>query len=382
MKSVFRYLCLGAAAALLVSGSAHAQLGGLTLSPSGDNQFAAVTQGIGPVRVTITYNSPDVHSPFGEDRTGKIWGTLVPFGPTNLGPYATCGNVCPWRGGANENTTFTTTHDIKVQGQPLPAGTYGLFFYADPVEWTIIFSKNSTSWGSFYYDPKEDALRIKAKPVKNEYNEYLTYAFFDRKPSSATAALLWENLRLPFTLSVDNVDQLYLEGIRKQLRSQMGFNWQNYQSAAYFCLTHKMALDDGLKWAKSAVNPPNGSENFVTISTLAQLEEANGQTEESKKTIAKALEMPAGVLDLHQFARTLLALGKKEEALQVYERNAKIHPDVWPVHAGLIRGYAAVGRNKEALEQAKLALAQAPNEANRQAIQALIRLLEEGKSLD
>jgi len=27
-------------------------------------------------------------------------------------------------------------------------------------EWTIIFSKNSTSWGAFTYDEKEDALRV------------------------------------------------------------------------------------------------------------------------------------------------------------------------------------------------------------------------------
>ena len=153
-----------AAAAWLSLAPASAQVPGVTLPPDGDNQFASVTQGIGPVRVTVRYNSPDVHSPTGEDRRGKIWGTPVAhYGMADLG-FGTCGDQCPWRGGANENTVFTVSHDVKVQGQTLPAGSYGLHFLAGPEEWTVIFSKSSTSWGSYFYDAKEDALRVTAKP--------------------------------------------------------------------------------------------------------------------------------------------------------------------------------------------------------------------------
>ena len=152
-----------------ISRAANAQFGGLTLPPSGDNQRAVVTQYIGPVKISIDYSSPDVHAPDGSDRRGKIWGTLVPYGMTNLG-FGTCGDNCPWRGGANENTVFSTSHDIKVQGQPLAAGSYGLHFIPSENEWTAIFSKNFTSWGSFTYDTKEDALRVTAKPEKSEYH--------------------------------------------------------------------------------------------------------------------------------------------------------------------------------------------------------------------
>src|SRR5260370_219164 len=118
----------------------------------------------------------------------------------NLG-FGTCGDQCPWRGGANENTVFTTSHDIKVQGQPLPAGSYGLHFLPGRDEWTIIFSKNYTSWGSFFYDAKEDALRAKAKPPKSDYHEDLTYWFpaprlvrppFPPRPGRRAAHLLEE----------------------------------------------------------------------------------------------------------------------------------------------------------------------------------------------
>src|SRR4051794_119876 len=89
-------------AVLSLAGSAAAQTAGVTLPPSGENQRQTVIQQIGLARVTIDYSSPHVHSPAGEDRKGKIWGTLVPYGMTNLG--SSCGDQCPWRGGANENT--------------------------------------------------------------------------------------------------------------------------------------------------------------------------------------------------------------------------------------------------------------------------------------
>src|SRR3982750_1524159 len=99
---------LTVAVALGLAGSAAAQFPGVTLPPSGGNQRQTVIQQIGLVRVTVDYSSPHVHSPSGEDRKGKIWGTLVPYGMSNQG-FGTCGDQCPWRGGANENTTFTTS---------------------------------------------------------------------------------------------------------------------------------------------------------------------------------------------------------------------------------------------------------------------------------
>src|SRR6266498_4807961 len=129
---------LVAAAVALCALGAFAQ--GITLPPSGGNQRQTVIQQIGPVKVSIEYSSPHVHSPSGEDRRGKIWGGLVPYGLTNLG-FGTC-KECPWRAGANENTTFTVNYPVQVEGQTLPAGSYGFFLVADPSEWTVIFSKN------------------------------------------------------------------------------------------------------------------------------------------------------------------------------------------------------------------------------------------------
>ena len=113
-----------------------------------------MSQQVGPVTVTISYSSPRVVLK-GDDRHGKIWGKLVPYGLSEL-DFNDC-KSCPWRAGANENTIFTVSDDVKVQGKSLPAGTYGLFAITGPEEWTFVFSKNATSWGGYWYDPKEES---------------------------------------------------------------------------------------------------------------------------------------------------------------------------------------------------------------------------------
>lgn len=365
-------------AASLLALPAGAQQPGLTLPPSGDNQYSSVTQGIGPVRLTVEYNSPDVHGPAGEDRRGKIWGGLVPYGLADLG-FGSCGKDCPWRGGSNENTVFTTTHDVQVQGKPLPAGSYGLHFIPGAEEWTVIFSKNHTSWGSYFYDPKEDALRVQVKPEKGEYNEWLTYEFTDRQPDKATVALKWEDLQVPFTVSVD-VNGVYIATLRNELRSNPGFDPRNWTAAAQFALQNQVNLPEALTWAEKGAQPPTGQENFGSLSTLAQLQEANGKAEEARKTMDQALNHPtAGPMDIHQYARQLQGQKKNEEALKVFELNARRNPGIWPVGVGLARGYAALGQKDKALAAARQALPKAPNDASRKSLEDLIKQIEEGK---
>lgn len=132
---------------LSLCGFALAQYPQLTLPPSGNNQKASVTQFIGPVEVTIDYSSPAVHGPDGKDRHGQIWGKLVPYGMADLGFRQ--GKLSPWRGGANENTVIAISDPVTIEGQTLPAGKYGLHFIPGQDEWTVIFSKNSSAWGSF-----------------------------------------------------------------------------------------------------------------------------------------------------------------------------------------------------------------------------------------
>jgi tetratricopeptide (TPR) repeat protein len=324
-----------------------------------------------------------VIAPDGTDRRGKIWGGLVPYGMSK-DSFGTCGDECPWRAGANENTVFRVSHDVKVEGQPLAAGAYGLFMVPGPEEFTIVFSRNSTSWGHYFYDAKEDVLRVKVKPRKAPYTHWLTYDFVERKPSEATVALRWDELEVPIRVEVPDVDGLYLAEIRNQLRNATGFDWQAWEQAAQFCLGKKINLPEALKWAEHAATPGfTGQESFRTLSTLSQAQAANGMADAAKATMQKAMSHPtATAVDLHMYGRQLQAQKKTDEAVSVYLLNAKKHPEVWPVNVGLARAYAAQGKTKEALAAAKKALAQAPDDNNRNNLKSLIEKLEAGKPID
>src|SRR5690349_22522542 len=121
----------------------------LTLPPNGNNQRAEVSQWIGLVKVTVAYHSPRVHFPASNDRTGHIWGELVQYGlfDDGFGPS----HATPWRAGANETTTISFSHDVKVEGKDVKAGTYALFLTIEKdAPWTLILSSH-LGWGSFQY---------------------------------------------------------------------------------------------------------------------------------------------------------------------------------------------------------------------------------------
>ncbi len=169
---------------------------GLTLPPDGDNQRAVVSQWIGPVEISISYHSPNVTSPTGENRRGKIWGGVVPYGYSSQG-FGTCGEKCPWRGGANENTVFTRSHDVKIEGKPLAAGSYGLHFLPAKDEWTIIFSRNFKSWGSkLARGEKDGAIEVFLLNARRFPNQWPVHAGLMRA-YSAQADHCVSNIPLP-----------------------------------------------------------------------------------------------------------------------------------------------------------------------------------------
>ncbi len=375
----FRTMPLACAVVLAASAAAVAQT--LTMPPSGENQRSQVTQQIGLVRVSVEYSSPDVRGPNGEDRRGKIWGGLVPYGIHDLGFNDRKG---PWRAGANENTVFTVSHPVKVGGQPLPAGSYGLHMLAGEKDWTVIFSKNATSWGSFSYTPSEDALRITVTPEKAPYREWLTYDFVERKPDRATVALMWEELRVPFTIAVDDMPALYIDNMRRELRHVQGFRWQEWNNAANYCLQQNRNLEEALTWAENASAMPGiGVANFTTLTTKAMILDKLSRSAEAAAVMAKAMELTNALpVEIHQYGRQLLTAGKTKEALAVFQKNAKRFGDAWPVHVGLARGYSATGDYKTALKHAEIALTQAPDSLNKKSLQDAVVKLRQGQDMN
>lgn len=354
---------------VLVTASLYAQ--SITLPPSGDNQKCSVTQWIGPVAVTITYNSPDVHGPQGEDRTGHIWGELVPYGFTDPG-YGTSKSA-PWRAGSNENSTIKFSHDVSIDGKPLKAGIYGIFIdVQESGHWTWILSTDANNWGHYHYDPAHDAIRVKAQPKEAPFTEWLTYGFDDRRPTSAVAYLQWEKKRVDLKIEAQNVNQIYVDRIRADLQGhRMGFSNQSWIDAAQFCAQNKVNLDEALEWADYAITGRFiGREDFNTLQTKAQVLQAMGKDPEAETIMAKAIDHPtATVQAIHQYARTLLQSGKTEKAMEVFKMNRQKHPqDKFTTYVGLARGYTALGDKKNAIRNWEVALKNLPEDqkANKQ----------------
>jgi tetratricopeptide (TPR) repeat protein len=322
-----------------------------------------------------------VHGPDGKDRRGQIWGKLVPYGLSNLG-FGN-GKPDPWRAGANENTVFSASNDVLIEGKPLPAGNYGLHMIPGQEEWTIVFSKNANAWGSFFYDESEDALRVTVKPHKHEYREWLAYDFVTRKPEEATVELQWEELAVPIGIRAEKTDDIYITHLKHELTSVPGFSYRGYLAASQYCLQSGKNLEQGLLWADAAVGMPFiGQSNFATMDNKAQFLEKLGKDAEAAAAMKIALAAPGTTsLEIHTYGRRLLTAGKKEEALKVFQLNAERNGDAWPVHVGLARGYAAVGDNQKALEHAKLAVAQAPDPVNKKNLEAMVQSLSEGKPI-
>ena len=334
----------------------------ISLPPNGDNQKSSVSQWIGPVEVRIDYHSPNVHDPNGNDRTGHIWGELVHYGMIDQGFGSS--KAAPWRAGANENTTITFSHPVKVGGKDIAAGTYGLFMeLAKDGPWTLVLSKDNGAWGSYFYNQANDALRVPVTSTDAPYTEFLTYGFDDRTPNSSVAFLQWEKKKVPFKIEVSNVDDIYVSMIRSELSNWPGFDVRNYQRAANFCAQKKINLDEALTWADASMDPNNGgTEDFNGLSTKAAVLMAQGKGGEASTVMDKAIKIPGtSVQNIHQYGRTLLSLGQKEKALEVFQYNAKAHPEEkFTTFVGLARGYTAVGNKKEAIKNWETAIKNIP----------------------
>jgi hypothetical protein len=102
-----------------------------------------------------------------------------------------------WRTGANKATVFEVNKDVKVEGQTLAAGKYGLFTLVNGDEWTIIFNKTWDQWGAYNYKEGDDALRVKVKGKKaSSFSEKMTFAL----NKGGKVSLLWGDKQVDFNV--------------------------------------------------------------------------------------------------------------------------------------------------------------------------------------
>ena len=315
-----------------------------------DSQRASVTQRIGITDITVNY-----HRPLVKGRT--IWGKVVPYGQV-------------WRAGANENTTITFTDPVSIEGKPLDRGTYGLHMIPNQDQWTVIFSKVNSAWGSFTYKEDEDALRVSVKPQSADLQEALLYQVDQPTENTAVVTMRWEKVAVPFKVSVD-VNKIVVASLHQQLRGLSQYTWDGWDDAATYLVAHKYDLDEALEFENRSIGSEPRYENYMTKS---QILEAMGKKDEAKVAHDKAIEI-ATPAQLHQYAFALKGQKKDEEAYAVWRKNAKDHPDLWFTHSGMARVYSSQGDFDNAVKEMKLAEAGAP-EQNKVFIEGAIKRLE------
>ncbi len=349
--------------ALLLCCSAFAQ----DLRLPDASPWAYVAQEVGISKIKIEYHSPSVNG-------REVWGKLVPYGFEKNNPFGN-GKPMPWRAGANENTTFTLTHDALVEGKELKKGTYGLHMVPGKDEWTIIFSNNSTSWGSFFYEESEDALRINVKPIMvNDMQERLTYGFDNTNMKQTTVFLRWEKLKVPFNITFDTPAIVY-DYMKKRTRDREAFDGPSLLQAAQYCVRNNLDLNQAIYWVDRAVQMGQGaSAQFLK----ATIQEKQGKTADAESTKKAAIER-ATENELNTYGYQLLGQSKAKEALEIFKTNAKKYPDSWNVYDSLGDGYKAAGDKKAAIDSFTKAQKMVKDDANKKRIGDILKELNETK---
>ena len=204
-------------------------------------------------------------------------------------------------------------------------------------------------------------------------------------------ALKWEDLQRPVD---DQGRQRHgpLSGAdpRGAARQVPGFNWQSWNAAAQYCLQNCRENDEymqkALGWAQAAIDRPFvGQENFMTLSTRAQVLDALGRGDEAMTTVRAAVALPTtSVGQIHNAARQLQMSGKSKEAMELFKLNADhFGADTWPVTVGLARVYSASGDCEGGPGvREKSAGAGAPDPLNQGNLDSIIELLESGKDFN
>lgn len=343
----------GVVAALIVAGwftgamDAGAQSALLNLPRA--SQHARITQRVGLTDIVIDYSRPLV-------RGRKIFGGLQAYGKV-------------WRAGANENTTIEFGDPVTVEGQAIPKGTYGLHFIPGETSWVVIFSRNFTSWGSFTYDPAEDAVRVTVKPHAIENQEALTYDFDEPTSTSTVTSMRWERVAVPFKVEV-NTPKIVEESLRNQLRGREQFEWQAWQEAANYLLNNNLSPEEAAKYADSSIANEDRFENEIT---KARALSALGRKDEALAVRNKALAM-GNQQQLHDYGRTLQAQSHYDDALDVFRSNIRKDPNSWISHNEAARISVAQGDYPTAIKEMELAIAAAPEKWKSQLADIVLQL--------
>lgn len=314
-----------------------------------ESPSASVSQVVGMTTVTIHYARPAVNG-------RKVWGVLVPFEQV-------------WRAGANENTVLAVSSPFTVGGVRLPAGRYGLHTIPTSSTWTVVLSRQANAWGSFSYDPKEDAVRLTVTPQPAGHTERLQYTLDEPTDSSLVVTLRWEKVAVSVPLTVPTT-QVVLDSVRQQLRDLPYFFAQSWNEAAQVAMQRRQwAL--AAEWADSAIIRNGG---FRSMQLKAGAIERMGDSAGARTLRARAMSI-ANEADVNAVGYQLLGQDKVDEAIAMFRRNVADYPKSWNVYDSLAEALARKGDKRAALVNYQKALDMVADETQKARIRTAMAAL-------
>lgn len=259
MKKLFLLTAL-----LAAFSTANAQIKTPAPSPVGK-----ISQEVGLIKVDVEYSRPSA-------KGRKVFGDLVPFGQM-------------WRTGANASTKVTVSDDAKVAGMPLPKGTYALYTIPGEKEWTVIFYKNTSFWGTPEpKDFKEEDVQARvtvASVNARDLVETFTISVNNLRNNGADLEISWEYTKVIVPIMVDTDAK-----VMKAIETTMGGPAANdYYAAARYYYEEKKDLAQALSWVDKSLE--KGGDKFWILRLKANILGDMGRYKDAILVASKSTEL-------------------------------------------------------------------------------------------
>ena len=228
-----------------------------------------ISQEVGLIKVDIEYSRPSA-------KGRKVYGDLVPFGTM-------------WRTGANASTKITVSEDAKVAGMPLPKGTYALYTIPGEKEWTVLFYKNSTFWGTpepkdFKEEDVQARVTVPSIPIR-DLVETFTLNINNLRNNGGDLEIIWEYTKIvvPITTDTDNK-------VMKAIEATMaGPGANDFNAAARYYYEEKKDMGQALIWVDKALE--KGGDKFWILRLKANILAEQGRYKDAIMVAGKSTEL-------------------------------------------------------------------------------------------
>lgn len=148
------------------------------------SERGSVAQTVDGTTVAVDYARPRVR---GRD---SVFGGVVHWGEV-------------WTPGANWATTLTTDRDVTVNGHPVAAGSYSVWFEVHPETWTVILDPEPRRFHTAPPPAAEHQVRFPLRPEPAPHHEMLSWWFAEVKPTGALLRFAWATSAVSFAIRVE-----------------------------------------------------------------------------------------------------------------------------------------------------------------------------------